>query len=228
MPSEVLADHLRWGSGGTCFALTYFLARILEEVGLVPRYLFADRSHAEASHTALLVPVGTRRFLVDPGYLLDRPIALDERKAVRLRAAGEDIELAPEPSGGTWILSTLRGSHRKFRYRLRDEPISGTDFLSRWRESSDWPMMGQIVLSRTSPGARHYLRDLFYHRVGESGDWNGRVLPGEGSFLEETFGISPELYSLASRALGQREGAAPGTTEPLPPARKTPLTSWAR
>ncbi|MBI4613279.1 MAG: arylamine N-acetyltransferase, partial [Planctomycetes bacterium] len=57
LPAEVMADHERWGAGGTCFALTHFFGRILGAAGFEPELLFADRSYAQDAHTALSVTV---------------------------------------------------------------------------------------------------------------------------------------------------------------------------
>ncbi len=204
LPAEVLADHDRLGAGGTCFSLSWFLAAILAEAGFESRYRLADRSYADASHTALEVVVDGRGWLVDPGYLLDRPIPLDERRPVEIRLPAEGLLLEPDAAGGTWSLFTVSGTHRKFRYRLQARPAAEGDFVDRWLESFDWPMMDSLVLSRVNPAGRHYLRDVHYHFVGRQGRRQGALEPTEGDLLRDAFGIDPALFEEARDALARR------------------------
>ncbi len=197
LPDEVLADHDRYGAGGTCFALTYFLGEILEQAGFQWEYLLADRSYMTAAHSALAVRIDGRRYLADPGYLLDHPLALDQTQAVRVPAPGEELLLEPAADGESWTLYTVNGAHRKFRYRLHSATVSESDFIDRWTDSFDWPMMDSLVLCSITREARHYLRDVHYHRVGANERFQSEVDPLQGTLLRDAFGIDPELFERA-------------------------------
>ena len=54
-PEEVIEDHIRLGSGGTCFSLTAALLHILRALGLRAEPILADRHYGDNTHCALLV-----------------------------------------------------------------------------------------------------------------------------------------------------------------------------
>ena len=79
-PEEVIRDHLRLGSGGTCFSLTAALLQVLRGLGLRAEPILADRHYGENTHCALLVWLNEQPHLLDPGYLILRPLPLPGAK----------------------------------------------------------------------------------------------------------------------------------------------------
>ena len=75
-PEEVIRDHIRLGSGGTCFSLTAALLHVLRALGLRAEPILADRHYGENTHCALLVWLDGEPHLLDPGYLILKPLAL--------------------------------------------------------------------------------------------------------------------------------------------------------
>ena len=53
---EVLQDHLRWNTGGTCFSLCNALASILENCGFQAFIAMADMHYGPNIHCAVIVP----------------------------------------------------------------------------------------------------------------------------------------------------------------------------
>lgn len=205
LPAEVLADHQRWGAGGTCFSLTACLYRVLAEAGFRSEVLLADRFQAGEAHTALAVVAGGRRWLADPGYLVARPFALDAEAPQEAVVPGERLRLSPDPAGGWTLVTLLPGGAQRFRYRLRPRPISRADFTDRWDESFEWPMMRSLVLCRQTPESRLYLRDRHYHELTSGGRRQRELDPQEAPAVAgRAFGIAPELFGRARAALAVR------------------------
>ncbi|SVE50279.1 uncharacterized protein METZ01_LOCUS503133, partial [marine metagenome] len=75
-PQEVISDHIRLGSGGTCFSLTAALLHVLRGLGLRAEPILADRHYGENTHCALLVWLNDQPHLLDPGYLVLKPLPL--------------------------------------------------------------------------------------------------------------------------------------------------------
>ena len=86
-PQEVLSDHLRWNTGGTCFSLCNTLRSILIACGYECFIAMGDMHYGQNIHCAVIVKdkLSQRAHLLDPGYLLHYPISLpepgDERSA---------------------------------------------------------------------------------------------------------------------------------------------------
>src|SRR5262249_39781022 len=78
---EVFGDHLRWGTGGTCFSLCNALLKLLESAGFDAFIAMADMHYGKDIHCAVVVRLDDSRFLLDPGYLLHQPIRLPEKGA---------------------------------------------------------------------------------------------------------------------------------------------------
>lgn len=74
-PVEVMAGYVNARTGGTCFSLTYCLGSILASAGYRSHPVMADMKRPNI-HCALVVELGGRRLLVDPGYLLGEPVEL--------------------------------------------------------------------------------------------------------------------------------------------------------
>ncbi len=158
-PDIVLGDHIDIGAGGTCFSLTYFFQQILAFAGYDSWPVLCDRSYGPDTHCALIVPLGRKRFLIDPGYLMDQPLLVPE--------AGETVQHGPLGvlrlmrlgTSRQLLLITKRDGQSRIRYRLRDDPVSAVHFQSRWIDSFDWAMMRHLCISRQIDGGQLYMRD---------------------------------------------------------------------
>jgi arylamine N-acetyltransferase len=111
----------------------------------------------ENVHCALVVKLGTRRYLVDPGYLLGEPVPLT-RDAMTIETSFGTVELRPR-SGERYDLFTITGGERKWRYRLKTVPVPGAVFMRYWRESFNLPMMNSLQLTRLTREGHLYIRN---------------------------------------------------------------------
>jgi len=76
LPEEIISAHIENHLGGTCYSLTFFLNTILTANGFVCYPITAHMKNRKNVHTALVVLLDKKKFLVDPGYLFNEPIPL--------------------------------------------------------------------------------------------------------------------------------------------------------
>ena len=75
-PREVLHDHAALGTGGTCFALTAAMLHLVRALGWQAEPILADRRYGADTRSTLLVWIDGKPHLLDPGYLIVRPLPL--------------------------------------------------------------------------------------------------------------------------------------------------------
>ncbi|MBN1282332.1 MAG: arylamine N-acetyltransferase [Proteobacteria bacterium] len=200
-PEVVLSEHLERGAGGTCFSLTHFFRRVLEFFGFDAAPVLCDRSYGPGTHCALIVRAGCARFLVDPGYLMQEPIEIPEHGASLQRGLQGALTLTRLGRSSQLLLISESEGGKKIRYRLRDRPVSDEEFLARWIDSFEWPMMRHLCVSRQTAEGQLYMRDGRVRRV-RGGDRNQVRLGSDfAEEVERAFGVDRRLVSMARDAL---------------------------
>ncbi len=168
-PREVLADHLVYGAGGTCFSLTAAFLHILRALGWRAEPILADRRYGPNTHCALLVWIGGEPHLLDPGFLLVSPIPLSASPEIRLETAFNQVILTPEKGGARIDLHTVQKGNRTYRLTYKSEPVDAGEFLKAWDASFGWEMMRYPVLTRVRGREQVYLQEnKFQVRSAES------------------------------------------------------------
>lgn len=205
LPAEVLADHFAAGAGGTCFSLTATLLHIVRSLGWEAEPLLANRRYGENTHCALLVWIGGRPHLLDPGYLILDPIPLDTRGQTRIVTEFNELVLTPQAEGHRLDLATVAQGQRKHRLTFKTDPADPGEFLQAWDASFDWDMMRYPVLSRVRRGRQLYLQgDRFQIRDQQS--VCREEIPGQQLALQiaEAFGIAPAIVARALQILHRK------------------------
>ncbi|HSA33060.1 MAG TPA: arylamine N-acetyltransferase [bacterium] len=197
LPDEVIADHLRYGTGGTCFSLTAALIAVLSRFGVAAWPVLADRRYGTDTHCAVLLTLNGTPHLVDPGYLIHRPVALPDDAARRYENRFNTVELAP--AGPQRVdLFTLSGADRRYRLTYKTVAVDGAAFAAAWQRSFAWEMMTYPVLTRVTAAAHCYLQGTEL-RVREN-DRTSRVRFDEelsGEFIARHIGIDPAIVKRA-------------------------------
>lgn len=157
-PEEVLSDHLRWGTGGTCFSLTAALIAVFNELGYDAQPLLADRHYGINTHCGLVVMHGKQSLLIDPGYLLFIPTPLPAVTSSVIALDYTSIELRPSEGDRRIELATLVRGNRKVRLTYKRNPVDAVTFKRAWIDSFSWEMMTYPVLTRSSAGKHLYLQ----------------------------------------------------------------------
>jgi arylamine N-acetyltransferase len=211
MPDEVIEDHIRYGTGGTCFSLTFTLWQILEGCGFDCYPVMADRSYGPDTHCALVVLLQKQKFLVDPGFLLSRPLPLTHEPVAVHKFPMNFIQLERLEAGnlmGTasgYRVYTLNKSGKKWRYTLKDRPVSVEEFREHWLKSFSWNMMNSLLVTRITHETQLYLRDN-YLQVTSEGQRNQRKIRSDyARVISEIFGIPEEIILEAQQIVKQQK-----------------------
>jgi arylamine N-acetyltransferase len=210
-----MTDHLALGTGGTCFSLTELLRVLVSAAGLSCHPVMAHMRHGANIHCALRVEACGRAFLVDPGYLLPRPLELG-RAAPAEPEAGHPIivpagthEGVPEGvPAGDFDLFTCEPSGLKWRYRFSDRAPTEEAFMERWLQSFALPGMRSLVATRRAPDStRLYLHNHKLRQQGPAQKSTRNVRATLADTVEQTFGIHPDVTRRARAILDRRKEA---------------------
>jgi arylamine N-acetyltransferase len=194
---EILRDHRRRGTGGTCFSIVNALHETLRDAGVPSRFHLADRHYGRDTHCALVADVDGRQWLLDPGFLVFEPVPFPEG-----RAAAPGGSIVWEPRADRVEAATLYpNGHRKARYSLKPVPAGRDEFLAAWRRSFEFEMMRTPVITYLESGRHVYLRD---GHLRIDGRYIGRLdLRGIEEWAERS-GIERELTRRALDIVGSR------------------------
>jgi arylamine N-acetyltransferase len=163
-PGEVLADHWTLGAGGTCFALTSALLYLVRALGFAAEPILADRRYGADTHSGLLVWLDEKPHLLDPGYLIVKPLLLPTAGDIRIPTPFNQLILKAKDHGGKVELHTQAaapgGGPGQSTYRLtfKTTPVDAGEFLRAWDISFEADMMRYPVLSRVVGGRQIYLQ----------------------------------------------------------------------
>lgn len=200
-PEEVVEDHLQERLGGTCFSLTFFLQAILTQNGFSCYPVMAHMRAGRNIHCGLVALVDGAKYLVDPGYLLGRPVELHPGRPVSFRNEFSHVELLFQPEDGAYHLYTFSGQERKWRYRFSDEPSRPQEFLRHWQDSFCKNAMHGICLNRVTPKGLIYVRKRFMREITPRGKRNVNIRHDYHTTIQEAFGIRGDLVEQALMAL---------------------------
>jgi arylamine N-acetyltransferase len=201
-PAEVVADHLAYGAGGTCFSLTATLLHLVRSLGWRAEPLLADRRYGENTHCALLVWLEGQPHLIDPGFLILDPIPLDTSQEVRVPTAFNELVLSPRSDERRLELSTISQGRRTYRLTFKTSPAEESEFLGAWDASFDWDMMHYPVLTRMDGGRQLYLQGGRFQTRSLAGVERMEVPPGEATRrITAAFGLDPRLVARALATL---------------------------
>ncbi len=157
-PEEVIRDHIRWGTGGTCFSLTSALLHLVRGLGWKAEYILADRRYGQDTHCALIVWIENEPHLLDPGFLIVHPIPLPSGREREIKTGFNNLLLAPEENSGKISLHTVRQNKKVYRLTYRMSPVDAGEFCKAWDASFHWEMMKYPLLTRTAESRQIYLK----------------------------------------------------------------------
>jgi len=211
-PAEVMDEHIRLSTGGTCFSLVYFLKIILEDLGFQTDIFMGDMNYGPDIHCAIIVTVQNEKYLVDPGYLLSKPLRLPSGDPVLHETASNFVKIFPDNNG--YNVHTIEQNREKWRYLLKFPPVNETEFRNFWQKSFAHNMLNSLLVTRSDDKARMYFRKNRYSRITKTGKINENVKGNEVEFLTRTFGIDKYLVTKALTVLRNRlEDSKHGNTQ---------------
>ena len=204
-PEMLLADYRKWGAGGTCFSLTHCLRAILRSYGYAPNVHLADLARGSKNHCALVVRLDDTSYLIDPGYLITRPLPLPERGNVLHETRLNPVRLERDSSDDSYYLSTLEQDGEKSRYRLHGTACEEDEFQRLWQESFSWSMMHSMLITRVTEHGRFYVHDRFVRITSRDSREQFKIREQFDRTLAAQTGISPVLIRRARGILSRNK-----------------------
>lgn len=204
-PAEVLADHRDYGAGGTCFALTATMLHLVRALGFEAQPILADRRYGADTHSGLLVWLDGVPHLLDPGYLIVKPLPIPEAGDIRIATPFNELILRGKDGGAKVELHTVQDKQTTYRLTFKPTPVDAGEFLRAWDTSFDADMMRYPVLSRVVGNQQIYLQKQHLLIRGAE---KARTQEVETNRLSEEiarqFGIAPALVAKALRVLEKK------------------------
>ena len=198
---EVLEDHLRWNTGGTCFSLCNALLALLENCGYTAHIGMADMHYGSNIHCAVIVALPGGSYLLDPGYLLNVPMRLPDAGGESSVETPMNTVILRAESPAVYSLFTRETGELRWRYRIRAAAVPQEEFVRHWIHSFSLNSMEQVMMSRLSDSGRLYFRKDRLELVNRFERRKSRVRPGDAQELSEVFGLPSELILQAHRAV---------------------------
>ena len=200
LADTVISEHIEKGTGGTCFSLTEALGAILSFAGFQCHPVMADMNHGKNIHCALSVITGDgKRFLADPGYLVPVPVLLQPGKVSQVDTSLQTLVWEPSENSSSYDLYSVDGDIRNWKYRIRMDPVSSTEFRSHWQRSFDATGMNSLHLNCRSEEGRLSAHNLNLRRVTSRGNSNEKLRDSYPAKVEEYFGLNREIAEAAEK-----------------------------
>ncbi|NOZ60250.1 MAG: hypothetical protein GXO74_01075 [Calditrichaeota bacterium] len=201
LPDEVMNDHADFHFGGTCFSLTFFLETILLRHGYQCYPVMGDMRAGKNIHSALIVTFQRKKYLVDPGYLLNQPLEINPQKPRLYRAEGVGVELVFNPQLDCYQLVTFNKEKMTWRYNFQDRACPKDEFVKHWEASFTKPSMHGICLTKLEKDGMIYIHKNFMRHTTFSDKKNFNIRANYHSTIRSIFGIDEEFVEQARLAL---------------------------
>jgi arylamine N-acetyltransferase len=206
-PMEVLADHWSLGAGGTCFALTSAMLHLVRGLGFEAQPILADRRYGADTHSAFLVWLDGKPHLLDPGYLIVKPLTLPTDGEIRIGTPFNELILVAKDGGAKVELFTRQDQQTTYRLTFKTAPVDAGEFLRAWDVSFDADMMRYPVLSRVVGSQQLYFQKRHLLVRGAEESRRQEVPPDQLiAAIAQQFHIAPELVAKALNVL-KKKGA---------------------
>ncbi len=197
LPEEVIEDYICHKLGGTCFSLTFFLQSILNYCGFVCYPVMAEMRAGKNIHCCLIVVLGSVKYLVDPGYLLKKPMEINPEKHQLLNNEFAGVQLEFDQKNQSYNLFTLNNFETKWRYRFQDKPVAHDEFLRHWLSSFKWNSMHRLYLTKTIEEGLIFVCGNFMRKTTFEGKQNFNIKNNFHEAIQDIFGIDKELSEQA-------------------------------
>ena len=200
-PEEVMDDHANFRLGGTCFSLTFFLETILLHQGFQCYPVMADMKAGKNIHCAIIVLFDNKKFLADPGYLLNTPMEMNPQQPRIYRTPTTGVELQFNQGLGCYQLFTFNKEKMTWRYNFVDRPCPSDEFLTHWQASFIKPSMHGICLTKIQNDGYIFIHKNFMRETTFTAKRNFNIKQNYHQTIQEIFGIDKQLIEQAQAAL---------------------------
>ncbi len=201
LPEEVIEDYISNKLGGTCFSLTFFLQTILSKYGFISYPVMSDMRAGKNIHCCLIVVLGSLKYLVDPGYLLKKPMEINPEKQELINNKFAGVKLKFDQKSQSYNLFTFNNFETKWRYRFQDKPVSHDEFLRHWLASFKGNSMHRLYLTKRIDEELFFICGNFMRKTTFDGKQNFNIKNNFHEAINDVFGIDKELSEQAMTTL---------------------------
>ncbi len=197
LPDELTEEHYTWHLGGTCFSLTYFLSGIYTLLGYRVQPLLCHLNWGKNTHSAVVIQFDNIRYLVDPGYMIFKPIPLRKENVESVLSSETGLSLRFDPNLDEYALYTYRKKQLVRRYRFLDKAVNWDQFAKCWQASFELPGMDNLTLTRVHGTEMIFIQGDFIKittptQIEKVREWNQAE-----KLIKDRFGIPLEKVAEA-------------------------------
>lgn len=150
---EFWSDALALGTGGTCFESNHAMLALLSALGYHGYLTVNNMGDTLGCHTAIVVRLENRSWLVDAGYPIYAALPLDPERATS--CASPYLTYSAEPLAPQRYLITNRPHPKPYMFDLLDKPVD--DATYRQATSDDYGATGlfleRVIVRKVVDGA---------------------------------------------------------------------------
>lgn len=209
-------SHFAAGAGGTCYESNYAFFGLLLRLGYEGYLTINDMGASIGCHSAIVVLLDGRKFLVDVGFPLYTVIPIDEAQETRAECPVMKYRLSPQ--GGKRYLLQRQSLARVHGFTLHDAPVADADYraiaIHDYRHDGG-QFLNEVVIHkvvgeqlwRFHSDVRPYCLQQFVN--GERRDH--RIGDDPAAELAQKFGIARDLLAEAIAVVEHKPRPAPAT-----------------
>lgn len=202
LPAEVWRDYLKYKSGGTCFSLSFFLHTLLKECGFISQPIMADRSYGKNTHCALLVTLSDGIYLLDPGFLIQKPVPLKPVPTLFFPMPLHTLLLAFDAEKNIYDFHTVHQGVKRWRCRYKNKAVTWNYFLKCWEASFDFNAMNSVVMTSLKNEKQIYVNKRHVRIVKPTSVQKQTMDLSDTQSLQNLFEIHPSLVQRAYGVVG--------------------------
>lgn len=201
LPETVIAEHIDHHLGGTCFSLTFFLQAILKTLGYICYPVMADMRVGQNVHCCLIVLLDEVSYLVDPGYLLTKPMPFSPLAESLHNAEHAGVAIEYNSQDDYFDLYTCSKTDRKWRYRFHNKPVTSEVFQQHWLASFRRNSMHGLCLTKVMKNGVLFVNRTSMRETTFSEKHNFNLKKNYHQTLEARFGIKRQIVEQGQDAL---------------------------
>ena len=168
-PDIVMHDFEKFGLGGTCFSLTWLLKIVLNYFGEEFAVYSADRTYGENTHCAgVWTDSNGDKYLLDVGYLIFTPVLIPQNEKESEFSFGSFDFKIVNSNSRLQVYSKTKNADYKFRYLIKMDKISDSEFMDIWIKSFEFAMMNNIIVNKYLGSDLVYIKDCRINFAGKA------------------------------------------------------------
>ncbi|MDZ7797144.1 MAG: arylamine N-acetyltransferase [Candidatus Marinimicrobia bacterium] len=198
----VLSEHQSKHFGGTCFSLVNLVLKSLAVERIKAYPVMADIHRRSFPHFFAVAEDGDKKYLIDPGYLINEPLEISKEHSMHLQNGAIDF-IVSHLKNDEYQLQTVSNGQQKTRYTFHIEALDEDAFREYWIRSFNY--INSIVASRFVNGKFIYIHDN-YVQIRSKGNVEKYDQAVKALYyLKKYFSMDEEIIKTANDLLQKRQ-----------------------